>query len=192
MLHRQKWVVVSRPESLARSEVFSSMSAIADLNRAKTHCKYGHPLIDGNVFVYTKPNGTTARGCIECRRRRSREHYQRVGKAQRLARDPAAVAAQGRKQRAKEKREFPENRRAYQLVHAALRRGELVKAASCERCGKSDVPLEGSHDDYSRPLDVEWLCRQCHAKKDRKHKLPENDPPPDLNSSVPAGIGSKI
>lgn len=44
----------------------------------------------------------------------------------------------------------------------AIRHGKVVRPDACERCGaKGNV--EGHHHDYSKPLDVEWLCRPCHA-----------------------------
>lgn len=39
------------------------------------------------------------------------------------------------------------------------RRGKLAPKP-CERCG--DLFAEKHHDDYSKPLEVHWLCRPCH------------------------------
>ena len=49
---------------------------------------------------------------------------------------------------------------ARSTVHVALKRGKLTKTA-CERCGSANV--EAHHDDYSRPLEVRWVCRRCHG-----------------------------
>lgn len=40
-----------------------------------------------------------------------------------------------------------------------LRKGKLVPKP-CEKCGKAKVEMH--HEDYSKPLDVIWLCRECH------------------------------
>ncbi|MFC3331681.1 hypothetical protein ACFOEM_04310 [Paenalcaligenes hominis] len=32
----------------------------------------------------------------------------------------------------------------------------------CEVCGKSKV--DAHHDDYSKPLEVRWLCREHHMQ----------------------------
>ena len=59
-------------------------------------------------------------------------------------------------------------------VQRAVRRGLLTRPDTCSQCGASGL-IEGSHDDYSKPLDVQWLCVLCHRRKDastrpRKHK----------------------
>lgn len=47
------------------------------------------------------------------------------------------------------------------LVARAIRAGVLERPTECSRCGHECKP-EGHHIDYSRPLDVEWLCQPCH------------------------------
>lgn len=36
----------------------------------------------------------------------------------------------------------------------------------CEKCG---VKAEAHHEDYSKPLEVRWLCKKHHAEAHRKH-----------------------
>lgn len=58
-------------------------------------------------------------------------------------------------------------RRARWLVYEATTSGRLVPPPACEGCGK-DRPLQAHHHDYTKPLDVKWLCAPCHGKKHRK------------------------
>lgn len=51
--------------------------------------------------------------------------------------------------------------RARVKVGNALRAGTLVKTA-CEVC--TEPKVEGHHDDYSKPLEVKWLCIYHHKK----------------------------
>jgi hypothetical protein len=48
---------------------------------------------------------------------------------------------------------------AHVALQSGLRRGLVTKQA-CEVCGKPKA--EAHHDDYSRPLEVRWLCRAHH------------------------------
>ena len=57
-------------------------------------------------------------------------------------------------------------------VFHALKNGILVKPIGCSFCGK-DVFLEGHHTDYTKALDVVWLCKDCHAAV---HKNSNNPP----------------
>jgi hypothetical protein len=55
--------------------------------------------------------------------------------------------------------ENPEKYKAHYAVANAVRDGRLVKKP-CEVCG--DEYTHGHHDDYSKPLDVRWLCPSHH------------------------------
>lgn len=61
-------------------------------------------------------------------------------------------------------RKFPEKRRAHKLVERAKARGEISQQ-DCETCGNHKS--QAHHDDYSRPLDIRWLCYPCHAEVHR-------------------------
>jgi predicted DNA-binding protein YlxM (UPF0122 family) len=57
---------------------------------------------------------------------------------------------------------------AQNLVEQALEDGTLQRRDTCEVCGASGTfkdgrtAIQAHHDDYSRPLDVRWLCQKCH------------------------------
>ena len=53
------------------------------------------------------------------------------------------------------------------IVNNAIYRGYLNKPSVCENCNKSSSRIEGHHTDYSKPLEVQWLCSGCHADADR-------------------------
>ena len=56
---------------------------------------------------------------------------------------------------------YPEKNRARRLVSKAIRNGTLQRQP-CAMCGATKV--EAHHTDYSKPLDVVWVCRSCHFK----------------------------
>lgn len=56
-------------------------------------------------------------------------------------------------------------RKARMIYRNALTRGEIVRKP-CEVCG--DEKTHGHHTDYSKPLQVNWLCRKHHYEKHRK------------------------
>lgn len=51
---------------------------------------------------------------------------------------------------------------AMRIYQRAVRRGELVRATTCAWCAAENVPTDGHHPDYNRPLMVVWLCEPCH------------------------------
>ena len=60
----------------------------------------------------------------------------------------------------------PEKNKARAAVSRAMRSGKLVREP-CESCGAAKS--EGHHEDYTKPLDVRWLCRKCHCAHHRAH-----------------------
>ena len=57
---------------------------------------------------------------------------------------------------------YPERYRAHYMVTNAVRDGRLKKT-DCETCGTNEN-IQGHHDDYSKPLEVRWLCAKCHHR----------------------------
>lgn len=58
----------------------------------------------------------------------------------------------------------PEKYHAQNKVNYALKIGIIIKPSCCEECG-STSKLHAHHEDYSKPLDVMWLCVPCHGKQ---------------------------
>ena len=88
------------------------------------------------------------------KRRAASDSYQR--------RNPERIAAHKAEWEARN----PEKRKAHHAVNNAVRDGRLVKLP-CEKCG-STKRVHGHHDDYSKPLEVRWLCPLHHGELRRK------------------------
>jgi len=50
------------------------------------------------------------------------------------------------------------------VVQSALR-SKKIKRQSCELC--REIKSEAHHEDYSKPLDITWLCRDHHKERHR-------------------------
>jgi len=61
-----------------------------------------------------------------------------------------------------------QKRKASQALHGAVRRGRIMRPSICSECSIPCTP-QGHHEDYSKPLQVIWLCRGCHAARHRKY-----------------------
>lgn len=69
-----------------------------------------------------------------------------------------------RKQTNKNYRSNQENKikiKCHNDFNRAILNGEIERQP-CEKCGVPDA--EGHHDDYSKPLDVRWLCDEHHRE----------------------------
>ena len=117
---------------------------------------------------YTHPqmkNGHV-RICIECQKKRVKLRQEtEAGKLSERKRNQkperrAALARTSQQWRINN----PEKYKAHCKVAYALRKGTLIKPSSCQECG-SIGKLHSHHEDYSKPLDVDWLCVPCHGKR---------------------------
>jgi hypothetical protein len=94
--------------------------------------------------------------------RKNREYYAEYER-QRFQNSERKIAL---RRYAKQRRQRqPEKYRAAVATSNAIRDGRLVKQP-CEQCGAQIV--EAHHEDYSKPLDVKWLCRKHHLERHGK------------------------
>ena len=67
---------------------------------------------------------------------------------------------------AEKKKGTPEQYRAHMLCRNAIRAGNLTPEP-CARCGATSR-IHAHHENYSKPLDVVWLCTRCHGERHRE------------------------
>jgi len=106
------------------------------INASKTHCINGHELSGNNVYRHGL--GNRHRMCKQCAKMR----LQRSIPLSRIR--------------------HPEAYKARIAVRDALISGKLQRIAYCQLCLTSDTRIEAHHQDYSRPLEIVWLCVWCH------------------------------
>ncbi len=56
------------------------------------------------------------------------------------------------------------------VARSLARRTPIRKPEHCEHCAAVSKRLEKHHADYSRPLDVTWLCKPCHVIADTRKR----------------------
>jgi len=124
-------------------------------------CKTEKPL--GEFYRHPQMKDGRLNKCKECTKRDvssnyedRREYYAEYERKrfQQPKRKAAAMEYQRKRRDAN-----PEKYRASYLTSNAVRDGRLIKQP-CEVCGEKKA--QAHHDDYSKPLDVRWLCRKHH------------------------------
>lgn len=60
----------------------------------------------------------------------------------------------------------PVKRECYRIYNRARKRGELIRQP-CMVC--SDPKADGHHEDHTKPLEVQWLCRKHHTSIGKKN-----------------------
>ncbi|KKN96723.1 hypothetical protein LCGC14_0163670 [marine sediment metagenome] len=95
-----------------------------------------------------------------------------------------------KQQREYRNRSYAKHRDRYlarSAVESAVLRGRMVKPDCCSECG-ADGRLEAHHEDYSRRLDVLWLCSDCHGKRHASEDMPR----PDAGRNVPVEVVREV
>jgi hypothetical protein len=120
---------------------------------------YKHPQMkDGHL---NKCKDCTKKDAKE-NRNKNIEYYRQYDRDREYRKNPAYL----KKYRAANK----QRTRAHRMVSYHVSKGNLT-AQPCERCGTTER-VEAHHEDYSKPLDVMWLCSIHHKAR---HKELEND-----------------
>ncbi len=134
-------------------------------------CGESKPLTD--FYRHSKMADGYLGKCKECTKQAVREHYSRTRPAQRVYehernQQPERRAAKRRYEQALRER-HPDKYRARNMVSNAIRDGVLARQP-CEVCG--NPKSQAHHEDYSKPLDVRWLCFTHHREAHGQVVLP--------------------
>lgn len=127
-------------------------------------CREEKPLSE--FYAHKKMRDGHLNKCKECTKRDVKSNYrknrvQRQDYEKRREQDPKRKAAKLEYMR-KVRASNPEAYKARTAVDNALRDGRLKKEA-CVLC-HCEERVQAHHPDYSKPLDVVWLCRDCHRR----------------------------
>ncbi len=137
---------------------------ISEFANAKKTCTRCHQDKDAESFrlVPRYKNGIDSR-CRMCRQELSREYSKkhRVGLAVKAKVYRAIEATRLRRNARVRIRRLDHlaEEKAYAAVRRAVHKGELEKLP-CGACG--NVKVQAHHDDYSKQLEVRWLCFEHH------------------------------
>ena len=137
-------------------------------------CGEAKPLHDFHWREDRKKHRTECRNCWNARygQRHGTEEYKvRKRELEGLRRGTPINNARESRHSKKYREKYPEKALAKRLVRAAIVRGDLQRPETCEACHEAKPTIGGRarihahHKDYSKPLDVVWLCPVCHAKE---------------------------
>lgn len=103
------------------------------------------------------------RGQIEKRQAASRNRYR---KRTSTPEGRAAEWERRKKYQNTPKREANILKRAANIIVGNAIRDGKIKRNPCARCGEKEA--QAHHEDYSRPLDVVWLCTYHHGERHRE------------------------
>ena len=106
-------------------------------------------------------DGLTA-ACKKClsARDKSRDSQERRKARYAYAKTERGIETRRRGRKAWEERN-PDKRACHVITGNAIRRGRITNGPCSICCSTTNI--EAHHNDYAKPLDVIWLCRQCHA-----------------------------
>lgn len=124
--------------------------------------------------------------CKECTRARVRDRARTNPAVQAYDRARAKTPERRSHSRAIAKKWRAENPLGYQAQSAvsnAIRDGRLIRQP-CLFCGREDV--HAHHRDYSKPLEVIWLCPKCHHRLHAAFPEAEGDNKTHFNPEVRA------
>lgn len=130
-------------------------------------------------FYRRTPGGTFESICKKCRYEGARnlaktkpDQYKKVRqkyylKNREKIKEASKKWRQGNKERFKKIHnkshlKHPLKRCARKLLNYHIKKGNINRPDVCGKCFKN-YRIQAHHDDYSKPLEVRWLCSKCHV-----------------------------
>lgn len=147
-------------------------------------------LVEKNLDRFYKyKSGSPARLCKDCKNAESKtNYYANIDRRKETSRawlesdrGKSITAAYRKSERGKAAfkrgadayaKRYPVKNAAQTMLGNAVQAGK-IKRLPCEVCGADKA--HGHHDDYSKPLDVRWLCRKHHVDWHRHNKAKSPD-----------------
>lgn len=123
---------------------------------------------------YRKANRDKFKAYAKSKRQKDPEKYRIQARAKR-ERNPEHYRARSKAKYHKNREELlqkqkvrmrlePEKCKARELANYAQKLGKIIQPPSCSFCGVETSRLDKHHSDYSKPLEVTFLCRRCHLR----------------------------
>ncbi len=132
------------------------------MNKEYKCYRCGKSFLRGNVYLWKQTHSPSSIQCMcrKCNTEKQRD-YRENGGGKEAEKKASRRAYQNHKHKWQ----------ARAKVRYAVRTGKIDKPTKCEMCGLMKN-LQGHHEDYSKPLEVRWLCAKHHAELHRpKHLL---------------------
>ncbi len=105
---------------------------------------------------------------------RNKQQRLRAAKLRAIDSDRLAIHKQKTSESMKRQRAlYPNKFKARRKVSNAIRDGRLKKVLECQICGKPNP--QAHHSDYSKPLELLWLCKEHHIAWHRCFIAIENE-----------------
>jgi hypothetical protein len=130
-------------------------------------------------YYFRKDMQALSKRCKRCTLNAQAERIKRpevrlkISETRKLARAKGCGKERGRRHARNRAEKYPEKEKARRVVRTAIEKGLIERPSACNKCGSNVKRQDGvtavqaHHSDYSKPLDVEWLCVWCHAAEHR-------------------------
>ena len=152
--------------------------------RTCTKCNQTKSLSEFPTYTTRAGNLSKRHYCTECRKAKeqkwSHDGYQRLitetpnKYREKVAANTKKIRQNYQSRYKQRKAEYNRTLRPKQMVNSyhkvrnAIKSGKLVRPTNCSNCNK-EGRIEAHHDDYTKPLEIRWLCRSCHSEHHRKY-----------------------
>ena len=114
-------------------------------------------------YVLRYHRAHTEQAAERARRYRAANTEKRAERQRRYRAEHPEMAAESTRRWKQWKQSHPEQVAAHKAVECAIRDG-LLTWQPCRVCGRGST-VHGHHEDYSKPLEVVWLCRKHHMAR---------------------------